>query len=234
MKVSPTPLVLGARHAEVVQSAIKHWAESDTISPNQASLLADSIVVQSFDWEKFAKYTLRLAVLFLVVAVSSVVFEDRFLRVYRHLVALPAWLRSVATGAIAVGVHIFAYGRSQRLPGQKYRNEAIHAVGALFFALAALQLLEQLKAWFDRADKTEESAGTIQSDEEGKGDEKARERKDREMKQRQRLEHNAWLCVALGLGTVYGAVGLLSKSNLIWSCSMIVLGYCCGAATAYL
>lgn len=231
-KTTKASLELGARHAEVVQSAIRHWVESSTISQSQASLLADTIVVQTFDWEKFAKYTLRLAVLFFVVAVTSVVFEKRFVRIFRRLVELPPWLRGAATGAIAVGIHLVAHQRSQRLPEQKYANEAIHGVGALFFALAAYQLLEQLNEWFTPSMKSD-IGDASQSKEEEKDDEKAREKREREVRDRKRLQSNSIQCVILGLATVYGAVGILSRSNFIWSCCMLVLGNFCGGMGGY-
>lgn len=225
-------LELGARHAEVVRSAIRHWVDTSTISETQASQLADTIVVQGFDWQKFAKYTLRLAVLCLVVAVSSIVFEERFARIYRRIVALPPWLRGAATGVIAVGIHVFAHQRSERLPEQIYANEAIHGVGALFFALAAFQLLEHLKDSFTRAAKSK-GASASQSKEEYEDYEKARERKQSEARERKRLKHNLIQCVLLGLAIVYGTVGILSRSNFIWSCCMLVLGNVCGGLGGY-
>lgn len=225
-------LELGARHAEVVQAALQHWLRSNALSESQATQLADTIVVQTFDWEKFAKYSLRLAVLFLVVAVSSVVFEKGFLRIYRRIVALPPAVRGAATGVIAVGVHLLAYQRSQTLPQQKYANEAIHAIGAMFFALAAFQLLEQLHESFERS-RTCEGEDASQSKAEDGNDEKSRERKKKETKERERLMRNALQGVMLGLATVYATVALASKSNLIWSFAMLVFGYCCGAMGGY-
>jgi uncharacterized ion transporter superfamily protein YfcC len=228
-----TSLQLGARHAQVVHSAIQHWADSNTISQSQAALLSETIVVQGFDWEKFAKYTLRLAVLCLAVAVLSIVFEERFIRLLKRLASLPAWVRSAATAKIAVGIHIFAYRRSQHLPEQKYANEAVHGVGALFFALTAFQLLEQLQEWYIQAAKRKES-DVSQSKEEEKDDEKARERKKQEAQERCRLRNKLVQSVLLGLATVYGAVGVLSGSNFIWSCSMLVLGNFFGGMGGYL
>lgn len=233
VKAGKTSLELGARHAEVVHSAIKHWTEISTISRSQATLLADTIAVRGFDWEKFAKYSLRLAVLFFVVAVTSVVFEESFVRIYRRLIALPPWLRSVATGAVAMGAHLLAHRRCQSLPEQIYANEAIHAVGGLFWALAAFQLLEQLKGSFDRATQRGRDESSQPKGEEG-GDKEHQEKRKQEVKKRERLIGVVTQSVMLGLATVYGTVGLISRSNFIWSCSLIVLGYCCGATTGYM
>lgn len=228
-----TSLELSARHVQVVQSAIKHWAASNTISEGQASLLSETVIVQGFDWEKFAKYTLRLAVLCLAAAVVSITFEERFRRLLKRLASLPPWLRSAATAKIAIWIHIFAYRRSHHLPDQKYANEAVHGVGALFFALTAFQLLEQLEEWYMHAAKRKNN-DVYQSKEEGKDDETARERRQRESRERRQLRNKLVQSVLLGLATVYGAVGVLSGSNFIWSCSMLVLGNFFGGIGGYL
>lgn len=220
------PLELGTRHAEVIESAIKHWVESGSISQDQASLLTDTIVVQSFDWDKFTKYTLRLAVLCLVVAVTSVVFENGFLKIYKRLVALPPWMRAAMTCATALGFHVFAHRRSRQLPEQTYSNEAIHAIGSIFLALAAFQLIEQLHHFYKQTSQHQENKGCHPSPE------AESDRLDQQRKRKKLLEHSI-MGVLFGLATVYGAIGVLSSSNLIWSCSMTLLGYCFGGMADY-
>lgn len=220
------PLKLGARHAEVIKSAINHWVESGSISQDQASLLNDTIVVQSFDWKKFTKYALRLAVICLVVAVTSVVFEDGFLKIYRRLVALPPWIRAAMTCAIALGVHVVAHRRSRRLPEQTYSNEAIHAIGAIFLALAAFQLIEQLHHSYEQPLQHQENKASHPSSE-------AHSDRQDQQRQREKLLEYSTIGIFFGLATVYGAIGLLSSSNLIWSCSMALLGYCSGGMVDY-
>ncbi|KAK0388810.1 hypothetical protein NLU13_5053 [Sarocladium strictum] len=225
-------LELGARHAQVVQSAIRHWLESEALSESQATLLADTIHVRAFDWDKFAKYTLRLAVVCLVIAVSSVVLQASFMRLLRRVVALPAAVRGGVTGLVGVGVHVLAYDRSQTRPEQKYANEGVHAVGALFFALAALQVVEQLNDW--HAGKVQrDGTGTAQPKAEVEEDQAARERRKQEEKERRRLMGNAIWAVVFGLGVVYATVALLSKSNLIWTCAIMVFSSCVGGSGGY-
>jgi hypothetical protein len=226
-------LELGARHAEVVQSAIQHWLESEVLSESQATQLADTIAIRTFDWEKFAKYTLRLAVICLVIAVSSVVLEASFIRIYRRIVALPAALRGAVTGLIAVGIHVFAYDRTQKLRKQKYANEGIHAIGALFFALAALQVVEQLETWH-ASDIERRNTSVPQPKSEAEDDEASRERRKQEYQERRRLTRNAIWSVTFGLSVVYATVGFLSKSNLIWTCAIMVFSSCVGGSGGYL
>jgi K+-sensing histidine kinase KdpD len=228
----PKRLELGARHAEVVQSAIQHWLDTQLLSESEATQLADSITIRTFDWEKFAKYTLRLAIICLVIAVSSVVLEASFIRLYRRIVALPAWLRGAITALMAVAVHVFAYDRSVKMPRQKYANEGIHAVGALLFALAALQVIEQLNESYQQRVKSQGSDG--QSEAEKEDEEAARQRRIKEDRERSRLIGNAIWAVSLGLAAVYATVALLSKSTLIWTCAIMVTSSCIGGSGGYL
>lgn len=225
------PLHLRARHAEVVQSAIQHWLETSAISADQATSLAETIDVRTFDWEKFAKYSLRLAFVCLFIAIFSTIFERRFAQLFHRLLALPAYLRGSVTALVAVGVHVLAYRRSMDLPKQKYVNEGFHGIGALFFALAALQAFEQIVASV-KAEGADEVPDAYQDD--SKEDKQyADERKKREHEHRARLFHIAIHGVLGILAVIYATVALLSSSNLIWSCAMIVLGYEFGGTTAY-
>lgn len=229
-----TVLELKARHAQAVQTAIEHWAASGAISDTQATLLADTIVARGFDWEAFAKHSMRLAVLFLAAAIFSTILEKRFLGIYKRIVKLPPWLRGAATAIIATGVHIFAYDRSQRVPRQTYANEALHGVGAIFFALTAYQLLEQLsRSLEDSYGRETTGRHACGSAEKGAHDGIDKDMKKRQRRARRRLERAMVQSVLLGLATVYGVVAVLSKSNFIWSCSMFVIGLFCWQKVFY-
>lgn len=234
VEATQTNLELGARHAEVVRAAIQHWVRTSTISDKEASLLAETISVQTFDWEKFAKYSLRFAILFLAVAVVSVVFEDSFIRIYKRVVALPASLRSASTAIVAIGIHILAHRRSQAIPEQIYANEAIHAVGALCLLLAAIQAMMQLDDWAKRKSRESDSRDPDDKTAAEEGDKNSRGTRRQEHEAHDRLMGRAMYGIACSLATAYGTVGLVSKSNFIWSCAMIVLSYCCGGMSGYL
>jgi hypothetical protein len=143
-------LELTAAQVDVVKKALRHWSRSELISPHLVSdLLATVQVVEEqhdFDWEKFAKYTFRLAVVCFTIAIISLVFDNIVPKLIKRIMSLPATARVIVTTTLAVAVHIAGYQRSLTTPQQLYFNEAIHSLGALLFALAALQLGAALKA----------------------------------------------------------------------------------------
>ncbi|KAI1160893.1 hypothetical protein F5B18DRAFT_475097 [Nemania serpens] len=143
-------LELTAAQADAVQKALRHWSSAEHLSASLvADLLATVQVVEEkhdFNWNKFAKYTFRLAVICLAIAVVSLVFDEVVPKLIRRILALPAPVRVTATSALAVTVHVWGYQRSLKTPQQPYLNEAIHSLGALLFGLAALQLIVALEA----------------------------------------------------------------------------------------
>ncbi|TGJ83841.1 hypothetical protein E0Z10_g4924 [Xylaria hypoxylon] len=143
-------LELTATQADVVKKALQYWSHSRLVSANFADdLLATVQVVEEqhdFDWNNFAKYTFRLAVICLAIAIASLVFDNVVPRIIKRILALPATVRVTATSALAITMHVWGYQRSWTVPQEVYLNETIHSLGALLFGLAALQLGVALEA----------------------------------------------------------------------------------------
>ncbi|KAK8045052.1 hypothetical protein PG993_005076 [Apiospora rasikravindrae] len=252
----PLPLELPARQAKVVQAAIDHWASNDSrlVSPQLAAQLRASVEVRGFPWDAFAKYALRLAVLCLVIAVFSALVEDAFARFWRRVREVPPGVRSMLTAAAGGLVHYYAFYRRQQHQQRVFANEAVHAVGALLFAVAALQLLDALDQVFkahagkeDNGNSGVADSGPWEKREEKTRskskkrpppppphDEETRKAKEAESKARKQLRDRVCRAVILLLASIYGLVALSTGSNFIWSCAMVVLSYWFGAITGYL
>ena len=145
-------LDLTAGEAETVQKALRYWSRSKLVSSTLVKdLLATVQVVEEqqqhdFNWDKFAKYTFRLAIICLSIAIISLIFDNVVPKIIKRILALPSALRITATSALAIAAHAWGYQRSLAAPNQIYSNEAIHSVGALLFGLAAVQLVTALEA----------------------------------------------------------------------------------------
>lgn len=243
--VTKTPLELPVRQAKVVQAAIEHWASNHSrlISPELAAQLLDSVQVRGFPWDTFAKYTLRLAVLCLAIAVFSTLYEGAFARFWRRVRDVPAWARSLLVAVVGSTVHYYAYYRQQQQNSERgvvkrgvFANEALHGVGALAFALAAIELLEALdKAYATHTRKTPGGGSNRHDDLKSpppyEETPKAREAK---CKRQEQLREQAINSVIFLLASIYGLVALLTGSNFIWSCSIVVTSYWFEAMTCYM
>lgn len=136
---------LTSEEAKFAQKLLNQWRDQRLLSPGAYAQLLESIQEVShhaFDWHRLAKYTLRMAVLFLIIAVISLIFDSIFLKFIRKVLEINPYVRAAITMTIAVGTHHYAWRRSERLPEELWMNEAIHAAGAIVLSLAALQLAE--------------------------------------------------------------------------------------------
>ncbi|KAI1781298.1 hypothetical protein F4818DRAFT_436490 [Hypoxylon cercidicola] len=79
----------------------------------------------------------ELAVLCFAAAGFNLIIDKQTL--VRRILALPVVPRLLANLVIAVMVQAWGFRRSRAKPQERYLNEAVHSLGALVFALAALQ-----------------------------------------------------------------------------------------------
>ncbi|KAI1457803.1 hypothetical protein F4805DRAFT_427407 [Annulohypoxylon moriforme] len=154
---------LTASQAQVVQSALQQWSKIRLISPKLIPALLHTIEIieedHGFPWPQFAKYAFRLAILSLIIAVLSVIFDGVLPKLIKKFLDLTIILRLMVTAGVAVLVHIWGYQRSLVKPQEPYLNEAIHCLGAFIFALAALQLGSYLEC--DKDENHDELKGIL-------------------------------------------------------------------------
>ncbi|KAI0901676.1 hypothetical protein F4806DRAFT_8798 [Annulohypoxylon nitens] len=135
---------LTASQARAVESALQQWSKVKLINPDLIPDLLTTIQIieedNGFPWQKVAKYAFRLAILSLIIAICSIIFDDVLPKIIRKFLDLPIAVRLTITVGVAAMVHTWGYQRSLVRPEQRYLNEAIHCVGAFIFALAALDL----------------------------------------------------------------------------------------------
>lgn len=213
--ITEQTITLSSSQAHAVQAAIEQWSNQQLISPSLASQLLSTLDIEdSFDWQRFAKYTFRLAIICLTIAVVSILTDDAFMKLLKRVFSIPAWLRSLLTATMAIGVHYWGYQRQVEKPLQIWTNESVHALGGLVVGLAALQLAETLGV-FD----------AHRSNSHNKYISKARI---------ERKAMNNLLRILFLLSGIYLTTGLVTRSNLLWSFGMIVLGSWLGAVTGYL
>lgn len=223
---SEASINLSSSQARTVQAAIHQWADQHVISSTLAARLLDTLTIEdSFDWQRFAKYTFRLAIISFAIALASILADKAFLKLIKRILFVPAWLRGIAAAAVAAVVHYWGYERGKLHPLQIWTNESVHALGGLVIAVAAWQFAISVGAFDVFPGPSPYQSGI--SDEEKMT--RQRQRSDFDTEQTKRIGH-----VLLALSSVYAITGVVTSSNLIWSSAMIVLGAWFGAVTGYL
>ena len=151
MPSSETSPLLGARitlsssQSKLVQSLLQEWTDHKLLTAQQQEKLLGSIETQDpFDWQRLAKYTWRLSIICLVIAMFSLLTDRLFQKIIEKILALPAPLRAALTFVVAITIHVYGYYQQQRSPLQVWANEAVHALGCMILGLAAVQLAESM------------------------------------------------------------------------------------------
>jgi hypothetical protein len=140
-------IALSRSDAQFVEGLLETWQECKVIdAATSAQLLATIDARERFDWSRLAKFAFRLALISFAIAIFSLLFDSAFLNLIKHILEVPAYIRTFLTAAVAYIIHYLAYKRSREFPMERWTNEAIHAVAAIIQGLAALQLAEAIGA----------------------------------------------------------------------------------------
>ena len=191
-----THIKLGSKDAQVVYKILEEWRTLQLLTPATYTQLRQTLDVapSQFDWNRLAKYTSRLALVFMIIAVISLVFESEFLQLIRRILNINPYKRAALTAAIAASIHFHAWYNSRSFYDHNeelWMYEAVHTLGALVLGLAALQLAEAAEGL--------DVYGRDGSAVRGK-------------------------LIMLALAFVYAFIGYGIFSTFIWSCSMLLLG----------
>jgi len=85
---------LDSHDAELVQNLLEHWRDRQLISPAVCTKLLGTIEKQddpSFDWHRLAKYTFRLSLVCVIIAVISLIFDSAFLKLIYKVLEINAY-----------------------------------------------------------------------------------------------------------------------------------------------
>lgn len=146
-------ITLSSSQTKLAQSLLQEWTERQLLTAQQQAKLLGSIETQDpFDWQRLAKYTWRLSIICLVIAMFSLLTDRLFQKLIEKILALPAPLRAALTFVVAIAIHVYGYYRQQRSPLQAWANEAVHALGCVLLGLAAVQLAESIAVFKPVAD----------------------------------------------------------------------------------
>ncbi|KAI0158076.1 hypothetical protein GGR57DRAFT_458978 [Xylariaceae sp. FL1272] len=204
----PQAIKLTEAQADAVQKTLQYWSQSRQLSQSQADHLLSTIQVieskQNFEWDRFAKYTFRLAIICLAIGVFYLAFDGMVPKIIARIKQLPLSLRVCITSVLAIAVHYAAYQRSSSKTEQVRLNEAFHALGALLFGLAAIQIEDSLKPTRPGVRGSKSDFDTYRA---------------------AKLKHEyIMLKIYLGLAAVYLMVAIAVQSNFICSLALLVYG----------
>jgi len=128
-------LIFNKKQGNFLLGVIDKWAEQETISQETAASLRESVSIRSFDWKKLAKYSFWIAIICLVISISSVLAD----RILQELLAklffdVPDIVRCLILALLSASVFYFGLIRRRKKPDRIFSTEAIFFIGALLCA----------------------------------------------------------------------------------------------------
>jgi hypothetical protein len=127
-------MIFNKKQGEFLRGVIDQWAREETIPQETAEHLRQSFSIRPFDWKKLAKYSFWVAIICLVIAVGSALFDRALLELLKRFFDLPEGARSFVLALFAAGAFCLGFFRRNKKPERVFSNEAIFFIGVLLCA----------------------------------------------------------------------------------------------------
>lgn len=127
-------LNLDKQESEFLNKAISHWEEEHLIDAGLAENLRKSYEVKGFDWMRLAKYSFWIALFCGMIAVGSLIIDNKVIEWLKSLYYTPDIVISIVSGIFAAVAFYFGRRWEKKYPEKVFSNEAIIFTGVLFTA----------------------------------------------------------------------------------------------------
>lgn len=127
-------LDLDKQESEFLDGTISHWQKQGLIDEPTAANLRNSYDVKGFDWKRLAQYSFWVALFCGLIAIASLIIDDKVIDWLKHLYNTPDILISIISGILAAFLFIRGHKLKKISPQKVFSNEAVIFLGILFTA----------------------------------------------------------------------------------------------------
>jgi hypothetical protein len=127
-------LNLDKQESDFLNKAIAHWEKDHLIDAVTAESLRKSYEVKGFDWMRLAKYSFWIALFCGMIAVGSLIIDNKVIKWLESLYYTPDIVISITSGIVATIAFYFGRRWEKKYPEKVFSNEAIIFTGVLFTA----------------------------------------------------------------------------------------------------
>jgi hypothetical protein len=127
-------LNLDKQESDFLNKAIAHWENDHLIDADTAESLRKSYEVKGFDWMRLAKYSFWIALFCGMIAVGSLIIDNKVIKWLESLYYTPDIVISIVSGIVATIAFYFGRRWEKKYPEKVFSNEAIIFTGVLFTA----------------------------------------------------------------------------------------------------
>jgi len=126
--------------AEYIKNTIKIWKRDGLLSPNDAERLIGSIEIIPFDWNRLAKYSFWISIIFFITSAISLLADDFVRRILIAIFNSTALGKCNALGIMAYLLYNLGYRKRKTEPHNYYKIETIFFLG-VFTTAASIYYL---------------------------------------------------------------------------------------------
>ncbi|TWI97267.1 putative membrane protein DUF2157 [Mucilaginibacter frigoritolerans] len=127
-------LNLDKQESDFLNKAISHWEKDHLIDAGLAESLRKSYEVKGFDWMRLAKYSFWIALFCGMIAVGSLIIDNKVIKWLESLYYTPDIVISAVSAVVAALAFYFGRLWEKKHPEKVFSNEAIIFTGVLFTA----------------------------------------------------------------------------------------------------
>jgi hypothetical protein len=127
-------LNLDKQESDFLNKAISHWEKDNLINAGIAESLRKSYEVKGFDWMRLAKYSFWIALFCGMIAVGSLIIDNKVIKWLESLYYTPDIVISIVSAVVAALAFYFGRLWEKKHPEKVFSNEAIIFTGVLFTA----------------------------------------------------------------------------------------------------
>lgn len=140
--------------AKIVKQALKEWEDQKLLTLKESKKLATSLEIVPFDWRRLARYSFIIAIISILIAINSIIFDEDLMELIERIFDSPAGMKSLSFFTLSVLIFWFGVYNKKAKPHMGFRNEAILTLGVFAYAGGIYYGGEYLSARFNLASES--------------------------------------------------------------------------------
>jgi MFS family permease len=133
------------KHGKFLNDTISQWAANGTITKEIEETLKNSFHIRAFDYKKLAKYSFWIAIICVIIAVTTIIADDALIKYIEKFIASSSIALCIMFALLATTMYYLGLKRRQGNPEKVFSNESIIFTGVLLTAASVAYLGETLE-----------------------------------------------------------------------------------------
>ena len=133
-------MTLNKKQGSFLKETISQWEANGTITKEAAATLQNSFSIRPFDFKKLAKYSFWIAIICLIIAGTTIIFDDLLFDFIKKFFTISVIFPCLLFAALAAVFFFIGLKRRKSRPEKIFSNEAFIFIGVLLTAVSVVYL----------------------------------------------------------------------------------------------